>query len=102
MPEDTSVEHIDVPDDLSRQSESQPLPASLQHQFEASFGQDLSEVRVHQGHAAVLLQAESFSRGDNLFFAPGLYQPHTGPGDTLIAHELAHVIQQRGSGKPQL
>ncbi len=80
-------------------NQSQSLPQSLQHQFEAQFGQDFSNVRVHQGSqstvAARAVGATAFTVGNDLFFAPGNYQPHTESGNKIIAHELTHVVQQR-------
>jgi len=83
----------------SRSNQTQTLPQSLQHQFEARLGQDFSNVRVHQGSestvAARAIGARAFTTGNDIFFAPGNYQPNTESGNELIAHELAHVVQQR-------
>ena len=37
----------------------------------------------------------ALTQGADVHFAPGAYQPGTPGGDHLIAHELAHVAQQR-------
>jgi hypothetical protein len=71
--------------------------------FERAFGQDFSQVRVHTDAAAHALTdalgAKAVTRGEDIAFAPGHYQPDSTPGRTLLAHELAHVAQQRrGSG----
>ncbi len=76
-----------------------PLPASLQHQFEASLGSDLSQVRVHESHAPVMLGAKAYSHGNDVYFAPGEYQPHSEAGRQMLGHELTHVVQQ-SAGKP--
>ena len=44
-----------VPPQLSA---GQPIPPSLRHNLEASFGEDFSDVRVHHGHEATILGAE--------------------------------------------
>ncbi len=83
----------------SSTSQSQSLPQSLQHQFETQFRQDFSDVRVHQGFestvAARAVGARAFTTGNDIYFAPGNYQPHSEEGNKLIAHELAHVVQQK-------
>jgi hypothetical protein len=50
------------------------------------------------------LNARAFTAGSNIFFGEGQYQPHTAQGRRLLAHELAHVVQQsrwNGSGEPR-
>lgn len=87
----------------SSSSQSQSLPQSLQHQFETQFGQDFSEVRVHQDSQATVaaraVGARAFTIGNNIFFAHGEYNPHSSSGKELIAHELTHVVQQRQGQK---
>jgi hypothetical protein len=62
---------------------------------------DLSDVRVHTGTTADALNtavaARAFATGTDVYFAQGEYKPNTTDGDRLIAHELAHVVQQRGA-----
>jgi hypothetical protein len=87
---------LQTPEDVQKNSVSNGLPPSLKHNFEAQFGTDLSEVRVHQGHAATLKGgAQSFSTGNDIYFAPGAYSPHSDEGRQLLGHELTHVVQQR-------
>ncbi len=73
---------------------SQPLPQSVRHEFETKFGQDLSGVKVHENNQPTLIGAQSFSQGNDIFFAPGKYQPFTPNGQQLLGHELTHVVQQ--------
>jgi hypothetical protein len=72
-----------------------PLPDSLRGFFERRFGRDLSEVRLHSGpHAAARneqLGAYAFTYGSHVWLGEG-QSPAAG---YLLAHELAHVIQQR-------
>ena len=62
---------------------------------------DLSDVRVHTDDTAVALNrsvsARAFATGTDVYFAKGEYNPGSADGDKLIAHELAHVVQQRGA-----
>jgi Domain of unknown function (DUF4157) len=74
-----------------------PLPSGLRSDMERAFGQDFSTVRVHEDHAARGYRALAFARGEGLHFKPGLFQPKAEDGRRMIAHELAHVIQQRAS-----
>jgi hypothetical protein len=80
----------------SSENNSKPLPPSMRHEFETKFGQDFSEVRIHQNHQATLLGAEVFTKGNDICFAPGKYQPFTETGNALIGHEVAHIVQQSG------
>ena len=79
-----------------------PLPMPLRSRMEAGFGAGFGDVRIHSGGAAgaaaAALGAEAFASGNSIAFAPGLYRPGTTAGDALIAHELAHVVQQRRAG----
>ena len=45
--------------------------------------------------AAVDAGAQAFTRGSEIHFAPGSYQPGSQAGQELLGHELAHVVQQR-------
>jgi uncharacterized protein DUF4157 len=76
------------------------LDAGVQDRFADSLG-DLSDVRVHTDDNADRLNrsvsARAFATGSDVYFARGEYNPGTAAGDKLIAHELAHVVQQRGA-----
>jgi len=69
--------------------------------FEPRFGHDFSHVRVHaDGHAASAaraLDARAFTVGNDIVFDAGEYAPATTAGRTLLAHELAHIVQQHAS-----
>jgi len=77
------------------------LDSGVRTQMESAFGQDFSGVRVHTDSKAKNisdgLNARAFTIGKDVAFASGEYQPGTIIGDALIAHELAHVVQQGGS-----
>src|SRR5207247_6469524 len=74
------------------------LESGVQSRMEMAFGHSFSRVRVHaDSHAAQMssgLNARAFTIGEDVAFAGGEYNPGTLAGDALIAHELAHVIQQ--------
>src|SRR5215472_5184143 len=74
-----------------------PLAPRERMHFETAFGSDLSHVRIHTdalaGAAASAVNAHAFALGRDIFFAPGAYAPATPRGRTMIAHEIAHVLQ---------
>ncbi len=80
----------------------EPLSAATRHPLEAHFGADLADVRVHTGSEAAdsasKLDALAYTSGRDIYFAPGMYAPTSDSGGRLLAHEVAHVVQQ-GSGK---
>ena len=79
-----------------------PLSPELRSYFEPRFGHDFSHVRIHaDGDAttgARAIQARAFTRGTDIVFGQGQYLPHSSAGRWLLAHELAHVVQQGMSG----
>jgi hypothetical protein len=79
-----------------------PLTPELRRYFEPRFGRDFSDVRLHVGAqpaaAASAIGAHAYTLGSDVAFATGEFAPSAPAGRRLIAHELAHVVQQRGSG----
>lgn len=77
-----------------------PLDRQTKHSMERRFGQDFSQVRIHTSQQAAQsaqsIHAKAFTSGTRIVFGPGQYQPHTRDGQRLLAHELVHVVQQRG------
>jgi hypothetical protein len=74
-----------------------PLPPAAADRYSHAYGRDLSGVRVHpESPAAAEMGARAFTVGHHIAFAPGQLQPGTPAGDHLLAHELAHVVQQSG------
>jgi hypothetical protein len=78
----------------------QPLPRALRAKMEGAFGQDFSAVRVHRDERAAAIGARAYTQGQHLHFAPGQYQPDSPSGQRVVAHELAHVAQQRAGRVP--
>jgi hypothetical protein len=76
----------------------QPLAASTRADFESRFERDFSAVRVHTGHdaseSARSIQARAYTWGRDVVFGNGEFAPDSRTGQRLLAHELAHVIQQ--------
>jgi hypothetical protein len=77
------------------------LSATVADHVGGSYGQPLGDVRVHyDDHAAALsraVSARAFTVGNDIFFGAGEYRPDSAGGRELLAHELAHVVQQRGA-----
>ncbi|HLY55357.1 MAG TPA: DUF4157 domain-containing protein [Stellaceae bacterium] len=75
-----------------------PLSAETRSFMEPRFGHSFGSVRVHaDGEADALsgaLSAEAFTLGSDVYFRAGRFQPSTETGKRLLAHELAHVVQQ--------
>jgi hypothetical protein len=71
--------------------------------MEPRFGRDLGGVRIHTDHRAAesarAVDALAYSVGQDVIFAAGQYAPHTPAGSRLLAHELAHTLQSRESGR---
>ncbi|HEY6352710.1 MAG TPA: DUF4157 domain-containing protein [Candidatus Angelobacter sp.] len=91
-----------VPDgalDQVLRSPGQPLDAATRASFEPHFGRDFSDVRVHTDSGAAesarAIQAHAYTFGANVVFAAGKYNSHSSDGRQLLAHELAHVVQQQ-------
>ena len=83
----------------------QPLDEATLSYLEPRFGHDFSKVRVHaDSHAAESAQsmnAAAYTVGKDVVFNAGRYAPHTSTGKRLLAHEVAHVVQQgRGGSAP--
>jgi uncharacterized protein DUF4157 len=80
----------------------QALDSSVRGRMQSAFGVNFNGVRVHTDTRARELSeglnARAFTIGSDIAFGPGEYQPGTPVGDALIAHELAHVVQQSGGG----
>jgi hypothetical protein len=78
----------------------QPIEASLQESMGQAMGADFSQVRVHTDAQSDQLnqsiQAKAFTTGQDVFFRQGAYEPRSRGGQELIAHELTHVVQQKG------
>ena len=76
-----------------------PLHPGVLSRMGAAFSADFSSVRVHTGSAAdevaSKLKARALTAGPDIVFRGGAYSPGTQSGDRLLAHELAHVVQQR-------
>jgi hypothetical protein len=83
-------------------SPGEPLDPVARAFMEPRFGYDFSGVRVHTGPAAALsaraIGARAYTAGGDVVFGDGEFASGTDKGRRLIAHELAHVVQQGRAG----
>lgn len=81
------------------QSGGRALDSTTRVQMEPALGADFSDVRIHTGPAADAsassLGAHAYTMGNDIVFADGAYDPASSGGQTTLAHELTHVVQQR-------
>jgi hypothetical protein len=80
-----------------------PLEGGVRARYEAGLGRSLADVRVHTdgqaAEAARSMNADAYTVGRDVVFGEGRYRPGTPAGERLLAHELAHVVQQGGSSR---
>lgn len=79
----------------------QPLDRATRAFFEPRFGVDFGKVRIHADHSASessrSVNALAYTVGQDIVFRSGQYDPSSHAGRRLLAHELTHVVQQRGA-----
>jgi hypothetical protein len=85
----------------ARRGCGRPLDAGVRARVAPELGDQLTDVRVHDDAEAAALaravSAQAFTTGADVYFDHGQYRPGTRDGDRLLAHELTHVVQQRGA-----
>jgi hypothetical protein len=86
--------------DALNSGNGRPLDPTTRSLMESRFNHDFSRVSIHNNEtanrAAASVNAAAFTVGNSIWFGHGQYQTHTNQGLYLLAHELAHTIQQRG------
>jgi hypothetical protein len=84
-------------------SPGKPLDRATRASMEPRFGTNLGGVRIHNGTeaatAARSVNANAFTVGQDIFFGPGRYDPHSAEGRRLLMHELSHTVQQSGGSR---
>jgi hypothetical protein len=94
---------VAVPPSVNRvlQSPGRPLDTATRAYMEPRFGHDFSRVRIHADAGAAAsaraLNADAYTVGESIAFAGGRFEPGSTSGRALLAHELAHVVQQSGA-----
>ncbi len=81
-------------------SAGRPLDSATRGFMESRFGRDFSQVQVHDdaraARSAAAVNALAYTVGQDIVFAQGQYTPASAVGRELLAHELAHTVQQAG------
>jgi hypothetical protein len=82
----------------ARRGSGNPLDGGVRTTMERVLNSDFSRVNVHTDSEADALNrsvsAVAFTTGNDIFFKQGAYDPGSGGGQQLLAHELTHVVQQ--------
>ena len=82
----------------STKGRGSPLPEGTRSFMESGIGADFSNVKVHTDSKAVQMSqelgAQAFTHGNDVYFNSGKYSPESSGGKHLLAHELAHTVQQ--------
>jgi hypothetical protein len=85
----------------AQQGGGAPLEPTVQREMEAGFAHTFADVRLHtDGEADTLnrsVGARAFTLGSDIFLSRGATDRGAKSGDQLLAHELTHVVQQRGA-----
>ncbi len=83
-----------------------PLDAGSRAYMEPRFGHSFADVRIHAdgraAESAAAVHAQAYTVGRDVVFGAGMYDPATVEGRRLLAHELAHVVQQQPAGAAAL
>ncbi len=80
-------------------SSGQPMDNDTRSFMESRFGYDFGNVQIHNdamaNRSSADINALAYTHGNHVVFGRGYYQPNTNSGRQLLAHELAHVVQQQ-------
>lgn len=106
---DPNSSKSEVPEQLtgyvgSMNNKGTAMPGPTRQFFESRMGHDFSNVKIHTDHLAAKsaqsINALAYTSGNNIVFNQDQYQPGTDTGKRLLAHELAHVMQQSPNIQP--
>ncbi|MBC8757393.1 DUF4157 domain-containing protein [Kordia sp. YSTF-M3] len=79
------------------------LSQDTNNTMSTAFGTNFNSVKVHTDHSSINmnndLKSRAFTNGNNIYFNSGEYAPKSPKGKRLLAHELTHVIQQKGGNE---
>jgi Domain of unknown function (DUF4157) len=100
LPDGTA--HPDVAAAIARRrGYGEPVEEGLRTELEGQLGESFHDVRFHKdpeaNEIARSVAANAFTVGQDVYFADGQFSPDSKEGKELVAHELAHVKQQRGA-----
>lgn len=88
----------------STRGQGSPMDKGTKSLMEERIGADFGKVRIHTDSKAhdlnARLNAQAFTVGSDVYFNKAKYNPGTKSGQHLLAHELTHVVQQKGGIQP--
>ncbi len=91
----------EAPEPIQRAVNRTGIPDPVLAKMENHFGQDFSSVKVHPSEPSVKdAGALAYTQSEHIHFAPGQFKPESDAGQTLLGHELTHVVQQREGRAP--
>lgn len=100
----TTLAPGDPADVASRLGDGEAFGGVAAARMGEAYGETFGDVRLHVDPAAQKMTSDmgalAITVGPHIAFAPGAYRPETPEGDALLAHELAHVLQQRSAAAP--
>ena len=79
---------------VSGSIQKKAMPGHVMEKMSQAFGTDFSNVHVYESPMVSQVGAKAFTSGTSIGFAPGQFQPNTYEGQSLLGHELSHVVQQ--------
>ena len=103
--EETTAAHSFESALTRRKGKGFELPDELRRDLEKKIGARFGQVRLHTDKEAAdmceSIHALAFTHGYDIYFNEGQYNPNADAGIELLAHELTHVVQQKGRGEPE-
>jgi Domain of unknown function (DUF4157)/L,D-transpeptidase catalytic domain len=99
FPKSDAPNSLNVPaSSIPRGGGGQPLGSDVQQLMRERTGFDFAGVRIHADGDAVEsaehIAARAYTHGSDIYFGRGQFRPESHEGLKLLAHELAHVVQQ--------
>src|SRR4030095_1141382 len=86
--------------DVLSSSSGKSMDEGTRSFMESRFNYDFSNVKIHDNELAAKsansINALAYTSGNNVVFNSQQYNPGSGAGKKLLAHELTHVVQQNG------
>jgi len=80
--------------DLRSSGRSLKLPEVLRERVQSQFGFSPESIRIKESPQIADMGAKAMAQGNIISFAPGKFDPYTESGQSLIGHELSHIVQQ--------
>ena len=100
---ESNTDPVSVPSvvqDVLSSSSGKSMDEDTRSYMESRFNYDFSNVKIHDNELAAKsadsIKALAYTSGNDIVFNSEQYNPASGAGKKLLAHELTHVVQQNG------